>query len=1147
MSNRAINITVSRCCNVRGSRSPVAVLVRIDHGDTSLKASAKFEQVDGVVDVQHSVVLECPGDMTPDQWLDHLISRPLVFTLQEVVSAGKDKRGGGGAGSKEEKTTTIGQCCVDLLSVLNADEGMDTCTDGTSMSLTVLSSGPESPIASQPGGQVCTMDVEVRVGDGFDDVMSKGSRVMHACVDALYAPPAQWANGGVDITYAAGLPLPAPGQKYNTVLFSGGTFQPPQSAAGKGSAADVKPSIRHWNISQPAAVQCAGLPTSQVQDVLLDEEDGELHVDAEAQRFRGKGDRGQRVDWFAESRAFVPDSSVNEFYAALREQTLWPVEVMRVQSVPVAPTKGKRLSAAQEVTNDYLLSYHGVAYVDLAPLLYPGCTTVHGVYRIHPFNESEVLSKTGRKANVGEILVQQGGGVASDRLKSATQKKRTTSTSKLPAIGDDSSAVKSLASESAAYSEKGTYIKLQITLNRPLVACRPLQSIEEDISVLLRRSEQDEGHALSSESTTTPLEELNKKLKEIAMSVKQTLHHVVNQRMDRLEKESRAQKGYPGEKRVFKDVLCQPDLLQLHQEDLHKELASSGVYGKLQDQLRLVVIAIIRDKFGHISATRTEHELQQLLPRIHMFIAQEINRCVTEWGSKQQLEREPTILPLTSSSYLLFAREAESEKHWKMASRYYQKCIELDRTPDNLFENAKFSIVTGDQQAAFCNLMAAIALQMDHIPSLLLYAMLSAIHGHTAQAALFLEAAVEYDNPVFKTMPRVLLGLLHDMSGDIVARDHTFRDARRRARTVRDAQAREEAAANKGSSANVAQPTIDVTAASSQTSSATAKNVSRSKGVDGGAALTTSQVSVRSSISKADSQGPLAGSTSQSSIATKTPRRNDLAASSKSALATPTRASASDKPSLPEVTVSDESERDVDSHMPWLFLEVAMFAISCHTPHFAALALNHHLTTHGASQEYYIAMARLCMEREQYTAAEECVQNALRFGYENAEVWAISGHLRYLQGAAEAARGAFERSVNLVDRAKDEHIVYLRLGNVYLSLSAYARAKWVFLLACKQEKGSARAWLGVGKACYRLGSLQEAEAALLEANALNREEPEVWAYLSLVSLKCNRRLPAERTFQYALKTGLRDGPLAHELASLQAEKGFGDGADVLTA
>lgn len=55
--------------------------------------------------------------------------------------------------------------------------------------------------------------------------------------------------------------------------------------------------------------------------------------------------------------------------------------------------KEKGGGATSVADDDGPISYHGVAYVDLAALLYPGVCSVAGAFRIHPYNESELMEK----------------------------------------------------------------------------------------------------------------------------------------------------------------------------------------------------------------------------------------------------------------------------------------------------------------------------------------------------------------------------------------------------------------------------------------------------------------------------------------------------------------------------------------------------------------------------------------------------------------------------------------------------------------------------------------------------------------------------------------------------------------------------------
>lgn len=52
----------------------------------------------------------------------------------------------------------------------------------------------------------------------------------------------------------------------------------------------------------------------------------------------------------------------------IAQNRYWPVEIVRTPIQQATKAKGKQAL----VEEDVLISYHGVAYVNMAPLLYPG-------------------------------------------------------------------------------------------------------------------------------------------------------------------------------------------------------------------------------------------------------------------------------------------------------------------------------------------------------------------------------------------------------------------------------------------------------------------------------------------------------------------------------------------------------------------------------------------------------------------------------------------------------------------------------------------------------------------------------------------------------------------------------------------------------
>ena len=62
--------------------------------------------------------------------------------------------------------------------------------------------------------------------------------------------------------------------------------------------------------------------------------------------------------------------------------------------VPAA-AKGKK-------EDDGHVGFHGVVFLDLAPLLYPGVRRIHGAYKIRPFSEPELTEKVNKNLHVSD-------------------------------------------------------------------------------------------------------------------------------------------------------------------------------------------------------------------------------------------------------------------------------------------------------------------------------------------------------------------------------------------------------------------------------------------------------------------------------------------------------------------------------------------------------------------------------------------------------------------------------------------------------------------------------------------------------------------------------------------------------------------------
>lgn len=75
---------------------------------------------------------------------------------------------------------------------------------------------------------------------------------------------------------------------------------------------------------------------------------------------------------------------------------VWPVEIIRQPVASTVKGKGKPQTSEDEPN----ISFHGVAYINMAPLLYPGVKKIQGAYLVKPFVDTEVYEKTRRKGNL---------------------------------------------------------------------------------------------------------------------------------------------------------------------------------------------------------------------------------------------------------------------------------------------------------------------------------------------------------------------------------------------------------------------------------------------------------------------------------------------------------------------------------------------------------------------------------------------------------------------------------------------------------------------------------------------------------------------------------------------------------------------------
>ncbi len=105
-----------------------------------------------------------------------------------------------------------------------------------------------------------------------------------------------------------------------------------------------------------------------------------------------------------------------------------------------------------------------------------------------------------------------------------------------------------------------------------------------------------------------------------------------------------------------------------------------------------------------------------------------------------------------------------------------------------------------------------------------------------------------------------------------------------------------------------------------------------------------------------------------------------------------------------------------------------------------------------------------------------------------------------------------------------------RLGMTYMRRKTWKDSKTVFLQILKENPGYSFAWGYLGLALMKIGEYESAEEALNEANLLDVENPNIWAYLCIYSILVKRPFQAAECLNELMNFDFRDVDLLDEIA-----------------
>ncbi|KAL4658147.1 cilia- and flagella-associated protein 70 [Arapaima gigas] len=681
--------------------------VRAEFNDTVLGESQRLDSpTDLLVEYNFTCSFDCfDGTIT----LDDLAQKPVILTVVEILP--KEKK------QKEEKTIVLGQAVLDLVPLLQGQR---------SFTITVLlhpTPGAPGDTAQQDSSCKPTLDITICTPEPLlSDVQLSNSNLFKVVVETAYSVPEVWSNdSGLPFNHVAALQVPLSAEKEQVLLFSNGALK-------MGGERETVPRPKRWPLGPMLAPGAQfipggfiGEPTEMEVGDLTSIEDKEFRVEVETNR--------KRVSWDTERRCFMDAGAIGCLIRRTVDCRLWPVEVMRSPDPGVI--KGVKQGKDKLTEDEIQIPFHGVAYVDMVPLLYPGVKRIRGAYLIYPFYETDLQAKTKQNTSILRETMRmpmlQGRGQAPSSRTFDTQKASKETKEAPKKVQQKLTAAESLTEvdvagnpEGQMYTEARTYIVIEISLEKPLVPKRPPEELAKRVMELIPPRPSLPRRPAGAERA---VQEYQAQINSVASQVLEEYQQLFGP--------------------ALVSGLQEHDLVAQEQRktQLIGELNYSGKYFAFKEQIKHSVVRIAREKMLRTEAFTDQEQLQGFLSQLYVFLVDEMHIALNKTLSVDAPEDQPASL-LDCVQLRHFAREAQLNQDYQLAATYYQERIARDsRDPGHWFDYGVFHMLTKDYLQAEECFRQAVSVNQAHVPSLLMCGILAEMAGRFDEAETFIEGA----------------------------------------------------------------------------------------------------------------------------------------------------------------------------------------------------------------------------------------------------------------------------------------------------------------------------------------------------------------------------------------------------------------------
>ncbi|KAJ0056819.1 hypothetical protein NL108_018210, partial [Boleophthalmus pectinirostris] len=643
------------------------------------------------------------------------------------------------------------------------------------------------------------VDMVVHVSEALVSAEAlSSSNLLKVTVETAFSVPDSWTlpsgSSPTASSYTAALEVPLTTEKNQMLVFFDGTLKAGGLREERGRQ-KKRPFLSQLLPSNTV------VPGAFIEPESVENEDGEL---------RGQGDllfrkeaetKKTRVSWDVEMCCFLNQEATNRLRKSITKCKLWPVEIMRSMDSSKGvkntyyyfyyyyvhlPVSGQIFMCIVPVLQQLLeetteIPFHGVAFVDMGRLLFPGATRIRGAYCVQPFSESLLSNKAKRSVSV---LNKYAKAVATAARTTSAKKgavkrsaKKVRNCNCFPnkvifcqMVLNPKLRFRSELSNGASdrvvpqlYLEARTYVMIEISLEKPLIPKTPPEELSRRVMALI--------------PPKPPLAEGPTKAQSAVQNFSRQVAKVVSHVCEQVEE-------------LYGKDCSLSEMNREHMKaEVMGELNMSGRYFTFKEQLKNAIIRIVRDKMQRTESITNPRELQEFVSKLYIYLVDEthvaLNKIYTD-----EIDVETEGFHLSQAQLRHFAKEAQSVGDYNQALQYYEELLVRNPTdPLHKYDLGSYYMLTGDYMKAGEYYRYAVATDQSHQPSLIMCGVLAFMSEQYTNAQTFLKQAATMES--YGVEAWTLLGLLYQSQEDAIQCEGAFLEANKLLRAKEDPKLKE--------------------------------------------------------------------------------------------------------------------------------------------------------------------------------------------------------------------------------------------------------------------------------------------------------------------------------------------------------------------